>query len=42
MQYLADMDYEDVSVMPDLTKRQRQEETNMKDEAKQRNEEDLT
>jgi hypothetical protein len=36
------MDYEDVSVMPDLTKRQRQEETNMKNEAHQRNEENLT
>jgi hypothetical protein len=40
--YLADTEYEDVSVMPDLTKRQRQEELTMKDEAERRNEEELT
>jgi hypothetical protein len=40
--YLAETDYENVSVMLDLTRRQRQEETTMKEEAERRNEEELT
>jgi hypothetical protein len=40
--YLADTEYEDVSVVPDLTKKQRQEETSMKEEAERRNECELT
>jgi hypothetical protein len=40
--HLADTEYEDVSVMPDLTRRQRQEESSMQEEADRRNEEDLT
>jgi hypothetical protein len=40
--YLAETDYRDVSIMPDLTRRQRQEELKMKDEADRRNEEELT
>jgi hypothetical protein len=40
--YLAETDYRDVSITPDLTRRQRQEELKMKDEADRRNEEELT
>jgi hypothetical protein len=40
--HLAETEYEDVSIMPDLTKRQRQEEANMNEEANRRNEEELT
>ncbi len=29
--YLVETEYEDVSIIPDLTKRQRQEETSMKE-----------
>lgn len=36
--FLADTEYEDVSVIPNITKRQRQEELTMKDEAERRNE----
>jgi hypothetical protein len=35
--YLAGTDYENVSVMPDLTRRQHQEETTMKEEAERKN-----
>ncbi len=40
--HLAETEYEDVSIMPDLTKRQRQEEASMNEEANRRNEEELT
>jgi hypothetical protein len=40
--FLAETDYENVSILPDLTRRQRLEESNMEEEVARRNEEELT
>jgi hypothetical protein len=40
--YLAETDYEHISILPDLTRRQRLEESNMDEEVRRRNEEELT